>query len=242
MKYRKIAQTVIILSIILLSSLGFPYRMARFPDIFRETVPVKMLKMFPDIGDNRNIFFLQSIDDTTSVIIADYISNEKVIAHITDRDSDGKVDEIIEYLPDTKRMIRSSKPRTQYYTDFDKIKREIINGKIFRNSYTYMMESAPLLEHRLKQQKDIYKKDRGYNAVIYDPDNPSLKQSEFFFMKKHGRYYLKFVTYYYYRYNYKIAPPVMFSVYCENSKDKVVKEIVESLLETAKKYSGEIIE
>jgi hypothetical protein len=54
--------------------------------------------------------------------------------------------------------------------------------------------------------------------------------SEFFFSKKLGRYDLIFRTNYYKFFNTKIQPPLVYSVYCRNSKDPVVAEIVEDLL------------
>ncbi|HDP80851.1 MAG TPA: hypothetical protein ENN21_08420 [Spirochaetes bacterium] len=91
------------------------------------------------------------------------------------------------------------------------------------------MNSLDLLKQRLEKGTDIYRSGYGYTVKVYDPDKPSTIMSEFYFSKKDGRYDLVFATYYYMVFNTRITTSMNFSVYCRNSKDPVVAEVVESL-------------
>lgn len=193
------------------------------------------LKFMPVPSDYRNYFILQSIDDTTNVIIGDFVGTEKLISMVMDLNSDGKPDRVFEYFPDIKKFTTPAKPTTSFYKDFTDIKRQIIEGTIFKNTYSYKMNSIDLLKLRLEKGRDIFKTEYGYTVKIYDPDKPTTIQSEFFFAKQHGRYDLIFTTYYYKIFNTKIAPVVFFSVYCKSSKDPMIAEIVEALLKMAPK-------
>jgi hypothetical protein len=193
------------------------------------------LRFLPVPADFRNYFLLQSINDTTNVIIGDFVGAEKIVCLVMDEKSDETVDGVVEYLPDVKKYTAPQKPTSGFYTNLRDIKKQIIDGGIFRNTYSNKMNSLDLLKQRLERGRDVYRYGYGYSVKVYDPDKPSTIMSEFFFSKYEGRYDLIFATYYYRIFNTQIQPSVYFSVYCKNSKDPLVAETVESLLKMVPK-------
>ncbi len=198
--------------------------------IVRESISRERLRLFPVPSDFRNYFLLQSIDDTTKILIGDFVGAEKVLCLVTDEGGDNTVDGVIQYYPDNKKFTAPAKPTTGFFTNLKDIKQDIIDGTIFRNSYSNKMVSLSHLKQRLEKGTDIFRAGYGYSVKVFDPDKPSTIMSEFYFSKKEGRYDLIFTTYYYMIFRTRIYPAVYFSVYCRNTKDPVVAETVESLL------------
>ncbi len=189
------------------------------------------MKLLPIPRDFRNYFILQSIDDTTNVLIGDFIGFEKRFSLIIDRNTDENVDKIIEYTPDNGKYTTPQKPKTELFVGFKETKKQIISGEINKNNYSFGMRSLPILKELLKEGKDIIKTRFGYTVKLFDPDKPSVLLSEFFFNKNtRGRYDLVFTTFSYKIFQTDIVPVIYCSVYCRNSKDPVVKETVDSLL------------
>jgi hypothetical protein len=184
----------------------------------------------PVTDDNRNYFMLQSIDNTTRVIIGDFSSSDRTITMIVDAGSDGTVDRVIEYYPERDKYREPSEPTTRFYSDLESLKKQIINGAIYESNYAYKMYSLDKLKNIIKRGEDVVKKGRGWSALLYDQDDFSTIMGSFFFGKKFGRYNLVFSTRYYKIKNFKVIPPVYFSVYCKNSKDPLIRETVEDLL------------
>lgn len=188
------------------------------------------LKYMPVTDDNRNYFMLQSIDNTTKIIIGDFSSSDKTITMIVDEGSDGTLDQVIEYYPERNKFREPTRPSTRFFTDLDALKKQIINGTIYESTYTYKMYSLDDLKKIIKRGEDVVKKGRGWSALLYDQDDFSTIMGSFFFGKKYDRYNLVFSTRYYKIKNFKVIPPVYFSVYCKNSDDPLIRETVESLL------------
>jgi len=204
-------------------------------NFFIEPILPERLRMFPIPSDYRNYFFLQSIDDDTSIIIGDFTGSEKLLSHIIDNGSDNTIDKVYDYYPDSgkTRVLRESSS-IFFKGDLSELKRDIIDGKIFRENYSYKMKSMETLLFKLDQGTDIFPTGDGYSVKFYDPDAPTTIMSEFYFQKKFGRYDLIFKTDYYKLFRSNIQPPVNFSVYCKNSKDPIVAKVVEELLEKVK--------
>lgn len=189
------------------------------------------MKFLPISLDFRNYFMLQSIDNTTNIIIGDFVGANKILTLIIDKDSDEKIDKVIEYYPDTKKYSIPQKPSTSFFTNLIEIKKDIISGDIFKNNYAYNMMSINALKEQIQKGKDIFKSKNGYAVKIYDPDRPSTIMSEFFFNKNNfGGYDLIFTTYYYKIFKTKIVPVIYHSVYCKNSFDPFIGKTVEELL------------
>lgn len=199
-------------------------------DILLEPLNEKLLEFMPVTADFRNYFVLQSFEDHTNILIGDFVGAEKKIILISDNDNDNKVDDIREYYPDTKKKKNPLKPNSDLYSDFLTMKKEIISGKIYKENYSYRMRSLPILLEKMKLGSDIYKHDRGYTVKLYDPDNSNTIMAEFFFQRKDGAYDLIFKTNYYKLYHTVVRPPLVYSVYCIQSNDPIVKETVEKLI------------
>lgn len=231
MKTRKRLYVVCIAGCLVLS-IALLFAQTEFKHGFMATEVFTKTRMqfLPIPGDFRNYFVIQSIDDNTNILIGDFVGSDKMFSLVMDDGSDGKIDRVIEYFPDSKKFTTPSQPTTKFFSGLNDFKREVIEGTIFKNNYTYKMSSLDLLRSRIEKGRDIFKADYNYNVKIYDPDKPSTVMGEFFFGKRLGRYDLIFATYYYKIFYTQIAPVISYSVYCKNSKDPVVAEIVESLL------------
>ncbi|HOO73125.1 MAG TPA: hypothetical protein PK926_15315 [Spirochaetota bacterium] len=200
-------------------------------NFFIEPISPEKLRMFPIPTDYRNYFFLQSIDDETSIIIGDFTGAEKIVSHIIDEGSDNTIDKIYDYYPDNGKTKVLRKSNSIFFkNDIAELKMDIIDGKIFRENYSYKMKSLETLNFKLDQGTDIFPYGDGYSIKFFDPDAPTTIMSEFFFSKRFERYDLIFKTNYYKLFNSNIQPPIEFSVYCKNSKDPVVAKVVEELL------------
>ncbi|HRX16081.1 MAG TPA: hypothetical protein P5123_07195 [Spirochaetota bacterium] len=199
-------------------------------DYILNPMTIDRLQFMPVTRDFRNYFILQSIDDTTIIIIGDFVGAEKKIVMIIDNESNNEIDAVHEWYPDTKKLISPRKPTTNLFSDLETIKRDIISGKVFEENYAYKMRSLKSLEEKLEQGSDRFKYRHGFTVKLYDPDKPNTIMSDYFFGRKDGRYDLIFKTDYYRLYHSIIRPRVVYSVYCNNSKDPVVKETVENLV------------
>jgi hypothetical protein len=201
-------------------------------DLQNSTVSSEKLRIMPVPKDHRNYFFLQSIENQTLIVIGNFTATERVISLMIDKNGDHTVDKIYDYYPDKSEYRTPKRSKSQYYDDdFSKMMRRIIDGSMFVDTYSYQMKSIGALRQKIEEGSDIRKEGDGYRVIIYDPDAPRDIMSEFFFSKRLGKYNLVFRTKYYKIFNASIYPPLEYSVYCVNSNDKVVREVVESLLD-----------
>jgi hypothetical protein len=200
------------------------------------------LALMPVPGDSKNYFILQSIGNNTNVVIGDFSGAEKVICLISDRNSDGTVDDIYEYYPDSRKGTTVAKPTSRLYTGYPQIKRDIIEGKVFKDSsrtggseYTHEMISLPVILAKIKEGRFITRRGSdGWYVRYTDPDLKDTTMADFFFGKEQGLNSLQFRTLYYKNGGVKIEPTIVYSVYCRSSKDYVVAEYVDMLLKLAK--------
>jgi hypothetical protein len=189
------------------------------------------LKFLTPPSDFRAYFMLQSIDDTTVILVGNFVDPEKVITLIIDEGSDNSVDSVIEYFPESKKFRRMKKLNSKFIkSDIAELKKDIIDGTVFEKNYSYQMSSLNAVKKQLNKGKDIFFTDAGTRVIINDPEKTATAMSDFFFKIKEDRYDLKFKTLYYKLYNTIIQPPISFSVYCRNSKDPVVAKYVKELL------------
>lgn len=195
-----------------------------------------VMRILPETQDFRNYFFLQSIDDTTIILIGDFSGAEEIFVQIIDNNSDNAIDAVYEYYPQTKRFkVLSNTSSSKFFTtNIAQLKRDIISGSIFRTNYSYQMKSIDILRNIIQAGIDIHPDERGFVARYIDPDLKSQPMAEFYFRKEFGRYDLQFKTNYYKIFRLEVHPVPPYSVYCRNSKDPVVVETVESLLKEMK--------
>lgn len=199
-------------------------------EFIQSDISADRLQFMPVTEDFRNYFVLQCIGNTVSVLIGDFTGTEKLISLAKDTNGDGKPDEVYEYFPEVKKLTTPLKPTTGFYKNIDDLKKDILVGDIFSMNYSYKMNSLPLLKAKLKSGRDVFRFKHGYSVKMYDPDAPTTIAGEYFFGKKDGKYDLIFSTYYYKLYRTKISPPLSYSVYCKDTTDKYIADIVEELL------------
>lgn len=197
--------------------------------LLKEELKPGIVKMLPVPVDFRNYFVLQAINDTTSIIIGDFSGSEKLISISLDSNQDGKAETVSEFFPDSGKTTKPAVPSTPLYSSFDQVRNDIINGKIFANNYSYRMFSLENLKKQLIMGKDIFRWNYGYNVKLYDPDYPSTTMGEFFFSKKNGMYTLIFATYYFKLYKTRVTPQLYYSVFCKDTKDPKIVQVVEEL-------------
>lgn len=201
--------------------------------LINETILItdNTLKFITPPSDFRSYFMLQSIDDTTVILVGNFTDPEKVITLIIDEGSNNTIDNVIEYFPEEKRYRRLKKLMSKSIkSDIAELKKDIIEGVIFEKSYSYKMGSFPALKKKLIDGRDIFFTNSGTRVVIYDLEKTSTVMNDFFFKIEEERYDLMFKTNYYKLYKISISPPILFSVYCRNSKDPVVAKYVKELL------------
>ena len=208
-----------------------------FP-VVEEDVQTKKLTQgritfFPVPSDNINYVFLQSIENDTAIVIGDFSGVEKKIIMIVDNNNDNTIDSVIEYYPLTKDLKKRKDSNSKFFTkDIAKLKKDIIEGSVYKGNYTDRMESFKTLEKILRNSDtnslnaDVY----GFNIKSYETDERKKYSALFSYGKSAGGYYLQFKTEYY-RKDYKTVqkPVLKYSVYCKDTTDPVVKETVEYL-------------
>jgi hypothetical protein len=192
------------------------------------------IKLFPVPADNRDYFFLQSIEKDTVIVIGDFSGLEKMVVMIIDRGSDNSIDEVVEYYPNFKKIKKGKKSDSRFFnSDIAQLKREIISGAVYNGKYADPMNSADKLELILSENdsKSVQKNVYGYEAKFFEIDETNKFAALYNFGKNAEGYYLQFRTDYL-RKNYWVveAPTLKYSVYCRASEDVVVKETVDNLI------------
>jgi hypothetical protein len=197
--------------------------------LLKETLTPGVIQMLPVTVDFRNYFILQSIGTSTAILVGDFSGAEKNVFLVTDEKQDGTIDKVYEFLPDVKKVKTPSKPSSPLFSTFAQMRDDIINGTVFNANYSYQMLSLGSLIARIKTGRDVYDWRYGHTVKVFDPDNPSTIMGEYFFSRKDGLYTLIFATYYYKLFKTKIVPPIYYSVFCRDTKDPKIKEVVDSL-------------
>lgn len=226
----------ILVTIVLL--MGVPVIWALTSNLQNDEITRERLRLYPVTEDFRSYFFLQSIGDSTSIVLSDFTGSEPVITLVQDNQSDNVIDQVVDYFTQSKafRVPLGNKSKNQHFNpDIQKMKQDIIEGKIFRNNYSYKMKGLDFLYFSLKHSEgsNVVKSEDGYTVTYLDPDTKA-PMAQFYFAKKLGRYDLVFKTNFYTLFNARITPPLEYSVYCRGSKDPVVAATVEELLKVVR--------
>ncbi len=221
----------IISTIILILTCSLVYAVSA--DLQIKPVIADRLKFFPVTEDNKNYFFLQSIDNVTKIIIGDFTQPEKRIILITLTDDYNTIKSVTEYNPVTDELRVIEKSESKFFTiDVTQLKKDIISGAIFKNNYTDTMRSLDTLESVLKRKDtrsiipDVY----GVSVKFADIDERKKHSAIFSYGKNNKGYYLLFKTEFYRESFTSVRIPVLkYSVYCKNTNDPVIMETVENL-------------
>ncbi len=217
--------------LILISSSAFP---VLIDDIQVKRLDADRLKLFPVPKDNRNYFFLQSIGDKTQIVIGDFSKGDsKRIIMITLGSDYNTIKSVTEYYPEKNSLIVKKESDSRFFTqDVNKLKKDIITGTLFNENHADRMKSYDALEMIFKKNDatTILPDTYGFTVKLTEVDEPNKPMGLFTFGKSETGYYLQFRTEYY-RLNSRItATPVLrYSVYCKDTNDPVVKDLVEDL-------------
>jgi len=228
MKHKSIYLALILTVLFLL-----PLYPAGLEDLQTKKLQDDRLVYFPVPKDNINYLFMQSIDNDTSIVIGDFSGVEKKIIMIVDKNNDNTIDSVVEYYPLTKDLKVKKDSKSKFFTnDIAKLKKDIIEGAVYKGNYTDNMKSLRTLENILNNSDtnslnaDVY----GFNIRYYESDERNKNAALFSYGKSAGGYYLQFKTEYY-RKDYKTVqePVLKYSVYCKDTQDPVVMDVVEYL-------------
>jgi hypothetical protein len=202
-------------------------------DLQTKKLTTDRMKHYPVPVDNINYMFLQAIEKDTMIVIGDFSGVDKMIIMIVDNNSDNTIDSVIEYFPLTKDLKVKTDSKSRFFTtDIAGLKKNIIEGNVFKGNYTDDMKSLKTLESILNNPDtnslttDVY----GFNLRFFEVDERQRNSALFSYGKKESGYYLQFRTEYY-RKDFKTEqrPALKYSVYCRDTNDPVVKETVENL-------------
>jgi hypothetical protein len=222
--------------------IGFAVLPAANSEISTVIITKENLATLPVPSDFKNYYILQSFDKVTNVIIADFGGAEKTICLLVDKGSDGKLEEIWEYYPDSGQYARPEKPTSSLFSGYPQIIRDIIEGTVFNKlgkagskEYTHAMASLPVLKQKIQEGRMVSRRGHdGRYVRLVDPDMKNSTMSDFYFGKEIGAYDLQFKTLYYKNGTIKIEPLINYSVFAKGSHDAVIAEYVEALLKMAK--------
>lgn len=218
-----------IISVLITCGIGY----AVTTDLQIKPVKPDRLKFFPVTEDNKNYFFLQSIDNVTRIIIGDFTQPEKRIVLITLADDYTSIKSVTEYNPVTDELRTLMESESKFFTtDVNKLKRDIITGSIFKHNYTDTMQSLDVLEKVLnrKDSKSILPDVYGFSVKYADVDERKKHSAIFSYGKTIQGYYLLFKTEFYRESFTSTRIPILkYSVYCKDTNDPVIQETVENL-------------
>jgi len=202
-------------------------------DLQIKKLTVDRMKLFPVPADNINYIFMQAIGKDSTIVIGDFSGLEKMIIMIVDQNSDNTIDSVIEYFPLTKDLRVKTDSQSRFFNkDIAKLKKDIIEGSVYKGNYTDDMKSLKTLESVLKNPdtNSLTTEVYGFNIRFFEVDERQRNSAIFSYGKKESGYYLQFRTEYY-RKDFKTEenPILRYSVYCKDTNDPVVKETVENL-------------
>ncbi len=202
-------------------------------DLLVKPVDTDRLKFFPVTADNKNYFFLQSIDNVTRIIIGDFTKPEKRIVMVTLDKDYTTIKSVTEYLPESDEIRNLDESVSKFFTtDVNKLKKDIITGSIFKNNYTDTMQSLGALESVLKRKDShsIFPDVYGFSVKYSDVDDRKKHSAIFSYGKATKGYYLIFKTEFYRESFISTRIPVLkYSVYCKDTNDPVIQETVDNL-------------
>ncbi len=202
-------------------------------DLQTKKITEDRIRYYPVPADGINYIFLQSIGNDSSIVIGDFTGVEKKIILINDKNNDNTIDSVFEYYPLTKDLKKRTDSKSKFFNkDIAKLKKDIIEGTVYKGNYTDDMKSLKTLENTLNNS-DTNSLDAGvygFNIRYYETDERQKNSALFMYGKNADGYYLQFKTEYY-RKDYKTEqqPVLKYSVFCKNTNDPVVEEVVESL-------------
>jgi hypothetical protein len=188
--------------------------------------------------------FLQSIGKSTSVVVGRFSDGEKQIIFISDMNGDGKVDVSSTYYPDLKKFRNSTQPDKDYPSDrFKKMKEDIIRGA--KGELNPNSEGADFVKRIAEKKNNIVMKVRfknGFRVFVNDADDANLHRGIFYFSdnrKSEGGVDLAFKVEFHNVGPLMVSPIINYGVFCKDSLDASVIDVVTDLSQHTSKFFGE---
>jgi len=123
-----------------------PVFSAGFEELQTKKLTPERLTFFPVPKDNINYLFMQAMENETVIVIGDFSGVDKMMVMIIDKNNDNKIDSVIEYFPLTKDLKKKTDSKSKFFTkDIAKLKKDIIEGTVYKGNYTDDMKSLKTL-------------------------------------------------------------------------------------------------
>jgi hypothetical protein len=197
-------------------------------------VSIKDMRSLPVPLSNENYAFLQSLDAVTNIVVGNFSSGERVITLIKDKNSDGEVDLVAHWYVDEEKFKFDPAPAATYPSAvFDRMKMEILNGR--GTSLSPNPEGIEFIRILFQVPGNIQKWRTGYLVFKYDPDVITREMSRFSYSMSAGCADVAFEMLYMRKGTARISPVINQGVYCKNSRDAKIIEVVRGLLEETKR-------
>lgn len=201
-----------------------------------KALSLKDLRYLPIPESNENYAFLQSIDATTSVVIGNFASGDRIITLIQDKNSDGTVDLVVYWYVDSEKFRYDANPAKAYSQEsFKTLKDDILNG--VSRTVSPNKEGLKIIEQLYQGPGNIKRWRNGFNVTSYDPDDINKVRLNYFFSLSADGADLVFEVIYIPRNNIRVSPVINKGVYCKNSKDPYINEVIKKLIEDTRKVS-----
>lgn len=186
--------------------------------------------------------FLQSIGAHTCLVLGHFSTGNRSITLITDKDSDGKVDDVSTYMIDLNKLLKSPDPAKEYPAEkFAEMKRQIIEGS--KADLNPNAEGLKYLKKIISENSSVaktVKMKNGYKVYINDADKQTLYRAMFYFSDNSicGSD-LVFEVRYRNVGTMNLSPAIKYSVYCKDSKDAMVCDVTKNLYSfTSERFAG----
>ena len=192
------------------------------------------LKDLPVPQSLENYAFLQSIGKTTNIVIGDFESGENIITLITDTNADGTVDFVSEWNLELKKFREYPKP-AEFITKekFLQLKKDIFYGnysdklKPNREALTFL---SKIMTERATRMMRVNKNNQGYMISVQDADDTKRNRLTFSFSDNGNRGKdISFEVVYRVVGEYDVIPVIRYGVFCKNSFDPYVLEIINDI-------------
>jgi len=205
--------------------------------VYIAKLPIKPkdLKKMPVPHTNDDYAFLQCIDDVSNVVIGNFKEGSRTLTLIQDRNSDGQVDRAVTYYIDRNSFKFSAKPWLEYSQEkFKKLKEDILKGR--QDEIKPNKEGIRYIDSLQKNSELVQRWKNGYRIFLRDEVDDMTERMNFFAsLSSEGAdlvYQLNFRN----KGVARVSPAINYSVFCKNSKDKLVIETTKKIIKGASKH------
>jgi hypothetical protein len=176
----------------------------------------------------------QSIGKVTNVVIGDFKSGENKITLITDNNADGVVDAVSTWDYEQKKFSEIPKPSEHISKEkFLQMKKDIFAGASdsgLRSNPEGIHFLKKVMEERATRMVKVSKHNRGYRIAVTDADD-TRKNRLVFSYSDNGILGKDAAFEVHYRIvgEYNLIPVIKTGVFCKNSVDPYVIEVIEEI-------------